>query len=241
MKSLYKVPKQIGKHAVAVGVLALATTLSIGFTALASAGNNTKSSTPLAEQSVAIHVQKSSSLDPQKRFDLDARINKMRESAPKLSLPSSMFEPWWKTMFHDPDSEWLMRNFDIMSSNPDKSWTFPIGSGSYIPRIDIEAADQMVKLSAEVPGIDEKNLDVTITDDTVSIKGEKREEEVKAPGKSFQSVERHYGSFERTVALPCKVVSDKAEAKLKNGILTVMVPKAQEDKGEAKKLTIRHE
>jgi len=144
-------------------------------------------------------------------------------------------------MFHDPDSQWLIRNFEIMSSDPSKAWSFPIGSGSYIPRADIDAADNLVKLSVEVPGIDENNLEVQVTDESVTIRGEKRQEKTKTSGKTFESVERHYGSFERTIALPCKVDSDKAEAKLKNGILTVCIPRVPDEKNEAKKLTIRSE
>lgn len=144
-------------------------------------------------------------------------------------------------MFRDPDSEWLLQNFDIMSSNPDKKWTFPLGSGMYIPRVDVNAGDREVQVTAEVPGIDENNLDVTVTDDTLTIKGEKRDENKQRSGNSFQSVERHFGSFVRAVTLPCKVDGDKADAKLKNGILTITVPKVQEEKNEGKKLTIRRE
>jgi HSP20 family protein len=99
----------------------------------------------------------------------------------------------------------------------------------------------MVKLSAEVPGIDEKDLDVTVTDDTISIKGEKHADQTQKSSNGFQSIERHYGAFERTVSLPCRVNSDKAEAKLKNGILTVSIPRLEDKVAEGKKLTISRE
>jgi HSP20 family molecular chaperone IbpA len=231
--------KSVGKG-MFLGMLALSVGLALGSGMFAGAGADNKSASG-ASQGVPVHVEKGHASSPQNRFDLDATINKMRASAPKLSLPSTLFEPWWQTMLRDPDSDWLLNNFDIMSSNPDKKWVFPLGSGAYIPRVDIDASGQTVKLSAEVPGIDEKNLDVTVNDDSVSIKGEKQAEETQKAGKGFQSVERHYGAFERTVALPCKVDSDKAEAKLKNGVLTVEIPKAPDEKNEGKKLTIRHE
>lgn len=223
------------------GILALTVIVSAGFAAFARASDSTDKSTQSQEHDVPVKVQKGHSTAPQMHFDLNARINKMRESAPKLSLPTNMFEPWWQTMFRDPDSEWLMHNFDIMSSDPERTWAFPLGTGSYIPRVDIDTTDNLVKLTAEVPGIDEKNLDVTVTEDGVSIKGEKQSEEKKAGGKNFQSIERHYGSFERTVALPCKIDKDRAEAKLKNGILTVTIPRIQEEKNPAKRLTIGRE
>lgn len=230
------------KKSVLISVLAVSIGLAFGSEALfTKAGANEKANGQSADQGTPVRVQKGQSRGPQQRFDLDATINKMRESAPKLSLPSSLFEPWWQTMFHDPDSEWLLRNFDIMSSNPDKKWDFPLGSGSYIPRIDVDGSDQSVKLSAEVPGIDEKDLNVTVTDDSILLKGEKQAEETQKSGKGFQSIERHYGAFERVIALPCKVDSDKAEARLKNGILTVVIPKAQKEGSAGKKLTIKRE
>ena len=107
--------------------------------------------------------------------------------------------------------------------------------------MDINSTDQAVRVTAEVPGIEEKNLDVTVTNDSVSIKGEKRDEEANKSGKSFQSIERHYGAFERTITLPCKVDSDKADARLRNGILTIVIPKLADDQNEGKRLTIRRE
>lgn len=228
------------KSPATVAALALSTGLALGLAVSTAALDNSKSEAESSVHGVSVPVHKGAARGPVKRFELDATINKMRESAPKLSLPSSLFEPWWQTMFHDPDSDWLLRNFDIMASNPDKKWAFPLGSGAYIPRVDLDTSGQSVKLSAEVPGIDEKDLDVTVTDDSVSIKGEKQAEESQKSGKDFQSIERHYGSFERTISLPCKVDSDKAEARLKNGILTVVIPKIKET-SSGKKLTISRE
>lgn len=219
---------------VLTSLLAMSIGLTIGTGALrnAAAAN---------EKEIPVRVQKEHSNRAVRRFDLDAAINKMRESAPNLSLPSNMFEPWWQTMFHDPDSEWLLRNFDIMSSDPAKKWAFPLGSGAYIPRIDINTSGQSLEVTAEVPGIDEKNLSVEVTDQSLSIKGEKVAGEKQKSGKDFQSIERHYGSFERIISLPCKVDSDKAVAKLKNGVLTIEIPMTQKDASSGKKLTILRE
>lgn len=224
-----------------ISVLPFSIGLSLCFAPWAMADNPDSSTGKVTDGGTSVRVRKGVSSPAQKRFNLDARINKMRESAPNLSLPSTVFEPWWRTMFHDPDSIWLLRNFDIMSSDPDKNWIFPLGSGEYIPRIDIHAGGQTVKLSAEVPGIDAKNLEVTVTDDSVSIKGEKREEDMQKTVKGLDSIERHYGSFERTVTLPRRVDSDRAEATLKNGILTIVIPEVQEPDHKGKKLTILSE
>lgn len=194
-----------------------------------------------SEAQVRVHSGTTNS--PHKFSDLDGTINKLRGSASHFSLPSNMFEPWWKTMQHDPDACWMLRNFDIMASDLDRSWAFPVGMGAYIPRLDTTEQENEIKITAEVPGIDENNLDVTVTDNSVTIKGDKKDEvtQSKSDKSSHSIVERSYGSFERTVSLPCKVESDKAQATLKNGILTITVPKSQVGQSEGKKLTIRHE
>jgi HSP20 family molecular chaperone IbpA len=173
-------------------------------------------------------------------FDLEAQINKMRQSAPKLSLPGSLFEPWWHTMLRDPDAAWLLNNFDIITTDRDKKWTFPIGLGAYIPRVDTTETQNGVRITAEVPGVDDKHLDVTVRDNTITIKGDKEDQEGDE-AKGHQTVERRYGSFERTVELPYKLDGDKAQATLKNGVLTVFVPKMAGSEAEGKKVSIKTE
>jgi HSP20 family protein len=172
-------------------------------------------------------------------FNLDASINKLRESAPKLSLPTNLFEPWWQTMFHDPDASWILRNLDIMSSDFAKPWAFPVGFGDYIPRVDVmEQADDL-KVCAEVPGIDEKDIDVAVTDSSLTIKGKKENELPKDTEKMFQSIERSYGSFARTIILPSKVDVNKVHATMNNGVLTITLPKKTgSEQPEGKKVTI---
>lgn len=206
--------------------------------------NKVPATTANDKTQVQVHVHTGKTASGKSVSDLDSTINKMRESASALSLPSSMFEPWWRTMLHDPDANWIMRNFDVISSDPDRSWNFPVGLGVYIPRLDTTESDGEIRITAEVPGIDDKDLDVTVTDDAVTVKGDKKMEfnptDTKQ-AKGTQTIERAYGSFERTISLPCKVESDKAEATLKNGILTIKVPKSQTNQPLSRKLTIRRE
>ncbi len=196
------------------------------------------------QDGVSVHVHSGKNTKGQRAADLDSTINNLRGSASKYSLPSSMFEPWWQTMLHDPDARWILKNFDVMSSDLDRDWIFPVGLGAYIPRIDTTESDNAIKISAEVPGIDENNLDVAVTDDSVTIKGDKKEEAQRAEAKNeggLQTIERSYGSFERIISLPCKVASEKAQAVLKNGVLTITIPKSQVAQSEGKKVSIRHE
>lgn len=202
-----------------------------------------KIKSPKSGTETQVRVHSGATNSSHKFSDLDGAINKLRGSASRLSLPSSMFEPWWKTMQHDPDASWMLKNFDVMSSDLERNWVFPVGMGAYIPRLDTTEQGKEIKITAEVPGIDENNLDVTVTDDSVTIKGDKKDEvaQSKSGNVSRSIIERSYGSFERTVSLPCKVESDKAQATLKNGILTITVPKSQLAQSEGKKLTIRRE
>jgi|AGTN01.2.fsa_nt_gi Molecular chaperone (small heat shock protein) len=150
----------------------------------------------------------------------------------------------------DFNDDWMLRNFDSLTSDFD-SFGVPsrfhefTGFSARLPRLDtVEEGDQ-VKITAEVPGVADKDLDVTVTDNRVTIKGTKSEELKKAPPREigsdnqFQAIERSYGSFERTVVLPCKVESDKAQATLKNGVLTLTIPKSAKTDSASKKVEIR--
>ena len=218
-------------------LLALSIGLAVGFASGHALHSNAESSQvkEKEEQSVSIPVNSGKKNDSAE----SETKNKSRRSISSQSLPSSMFEPWWRTMMHDPDADWILSRFDPMMS--DFEGGLPTRMGSFFPRLDTSDEGDSIKITAEVPGIDEKYLDVTVTDDLVTIKGEKTDEHgnSKKGDKNLQTVERSYGSFQRTVSLPCKVQSDKAEASLKNGLLTISVPKNHIVQSPAKKLTIR--
>jgi HSP20 family protein len=227
-------------------LLALSLGLAFAFTGgqmlHSEAQSSPKAESSKTESETQVRVHAGTTTSPQKPSDLNAEINKLRASASQLSLPSSMFEPWWKTMQHDPDASWMLRNFDIMSSDMDRSWAFPIGTGMYIPRLDTTEQGNQIKITAEVPGIEDNDLDVTVNDDSVTIRGDKKDEHTQSKNDtSFHATERSYGAFERTISLPCKVQRDNAQATLKNGVLTITVPKSELALNEGKKLTIRRE
>ena len=92
-------------------------------------------------------------------------------------------------------------------------------------------------MKAELPGIDKENIEVNLTDHTLTIKGEKKkEEEVKE--ENYYRCERSYGSFLRSVELPKDVHADKVKASFKNGILEVRVPKTEEAKSKEIKVKV---
>lgn len=106
------------------------------------------------------------------------------------------------------------------------------------PAIDIVEKDKTYEITAELPGMDQKNVEVTTANGSLVIKGEKKEEREEKK-KDFYLSERRYGSFERRFQIPEGVATDKIEASFKNGVLTVTLPKKAEAQKPEKKIDIR--
>jgi len=103
--------------------------------------------------------------------------------------------------------------------------------------VDMYETNETVVVKTTVPGIKPEGLDISITGDTLTIRGEtKAEEEVKADVFNYIRRERRYGSFCRSLTIPVSVVADKAEAEFENGVLTLVLPKAEEIKPKAIKV-----
>lgn len=108
---------------------------------------------------------------------------------------------------------------------------------SFVPVFDISENDTGYSVVAELPGIDEKDLDVTLTDGILTVKGEKRQE-TEEKGEAYHRIERRYGSFQRSFRMPDGIQGDKIDATYKNGVLKLMIPKSENS--EAKKIEIKH-
>ncbi|PRY22527.1 heat shock protein Hsp20 [Aliiruegeria haliotis] len=105
-------------------------------------------------------------------------------------------------------------------------------------RCDVVETDDAVELSVELPGMDMKDIDLTVSDDLLTLKGEKKVER-KEKKKGYYLSERSYGSIYRTVPLPPGVDSDKANASFRNGVLTVTVPKTEEAQARLKRIEVK--
>jgi len=103
------------------------------------------------------------------------------------------------------------------------------GEQIWNPEIDVRETDNEIIVEAEVPGMDQKDVNVTIKDNVLTLKGEKKREQEEKEA-NYYRVERTYGSFMRTMMLPSRVSADKATAKYKNGVLRITVPKIEEVK-----------
>jgi HSP20 family protein len=107
-----------------------------------------------------------------------------------------------------------------------------------MPAVDVAESDKAFELTAELPGMDEKNIEVKVVDGNLTIKGEKQEEKEEKK-KDYYLHERRFGSFERSFELPEGVEVDKIEAAFKKGVLTVTLPKKPEAQKPAKKIEVK--
>jgi HSP20 family protein len=120
----------------------------------------------------------------------------------------------------------------------DSGWSPPATTGmAMAPRVDVSETDTELKVEAELPGIDEKDVEVILNDGRLTIKGEKKQEKEEKK-KDYHLVERSYGSFARSIALPFEADPDQVKASFAKGVLTVTVPKPPEVKAKQKKIPI---
>ena len=107
----------------------------------------------------------------------------------------------------------------------------------FAPSIDVLTEGDEVVVKAELPGLKKEDIDITLTEDTITISGEKKKEE-KINKKDYHSIERSYGSFKRTFSLPSEVQAERASAKFKDGVLEIKIPKTEEAKKKEKKIMV---
>lgn len=113
------------------------------------------------------------------------------------------------------------------------------GSGATLaPSIDVKETDKAIEVEAELPGVDEKDVQVTLEDGVLTIKGEKKAEKEESK-KGYYMSERSYGSFLRSFELPAGIDADKVNATFTKGVLKVTLPKPAEAQAKAKKIEIK--
>lgn len=112
----------------------------------------------------------------------------------------------------------------------------PFAAGDLTVRMDMAETDKDIELTVEVPGLEAKDVDISVAGDVLTIKGEKTAEK-EEKGKDYRFVERSYGSFCRTVDLPAGIKPESVKATIANGVLKVTVPKPAA--AEAKKIEVK--
>ena len=140
----------------------------------------------------------------------------------------SMLAPWFDEMWN---------RFSLAPFWFDDWFRFGESWSAISPRVDVVQDDKEVRVSVELPGMDEKDFDISLSNDVLTIRGEKKAEK-EEKGKNYYRMERAYGAFERRIPLPAEVDADKAEATYQRGVLTVVLPKiASTEKGT--KITVK--
>ncbi|MDE0468367.1 MAG: Hsp20/alpha crystallin family protein [Candidatus Poribacteria bacterium] len=97
---------------------------------------------------------------------------------------------------------------------------------SWMPTVDISEMENGYEIRAELPGVSEDDVNISVTDNVLTVKGEKRQEQ-ETEGKNYHRVERHYGSFQRSFTLPRHIETEAIKAEFKDGVLTLGIPKAE--------------
>jgi HSP20 family protein len=120
----------------------------------------------------------------------------------------------------------------------DLGWSPPATTGmAMAPRVDVSETDTELKIEAELPGIDQKDVEVVLSEGRLTIKGEKKQEKEEKK-KDYHLVERSYGAFARSIALPFEADADQVKASFAKGVLTVTVPKPPEIKAKEKRIPV---
>ena len=109
--------------------------------------------------------------------------------------------------------------------------------GSFMPEIDVKETDKEFQVTADLPGMDEKDLEIIFVDGALSIKGEKREEQEEEKGNMFHS-ERRYGAFERLIPVSSDIDLNKAKASFKKGVLKITLPKTENARSNRKTIPV---
>jgi HSP20 family protein len=134
----------------------------------------------------------------------------------------------------------IERTFDDFSRRSPLAGFAGFGGEAMMPKVDVAEGKDAVEITAELPGCNEKDVDVTLSEGVLTIRGEKKTERDETDkDKNWHIVERSYGSFSRSIPLPFTPDSAKVEAKFDKGVLRVKLPKPAEIAKREKKIEIR--
>lgn len=142
----------------------------------------------------------------------------------------SRYNPW-------QEMNALQRSFNRLFDDMLTSDNSDLGNFSKIPAAELWQTDDAVNLKIELPGMNTKDLDIHVTENAVSIKGERKQESTTEENGTVRS-EFRYGKFERIIPLPVRIQNTDVKADYKDGILNLHLPKAQEEKNKVVKVNL---
>ena len=148
-----------------------------------------------------------------------------------------VFETFWSRFNGEKtpgagSSPYPMSNFGIGFQGNGLPWN------GTTPRADVTETDDGVEVTVELPGLSEKDVEVSLTDDLLTVKGEKKVER-EDTRKGYYLSERSWGAFHRAIPLPPGVDSEKAEAVFRNGVLTVKLPQSAEARARVRRIDVK--
>jgi HSP20 family protein len=135
--------------------------------------------------------------------------------------------------------EQAFRGFDLSPFGFNRSLWPRMTDGTLRPTLDLGATDKEYSVSVEVPGVDEKDVKVEIANDTLTIRGEKKQEK-EEKDKDYYRMERSYGSFQRVLSLPEDADQEGVSATFKNGVLTVTMPRKAASQANVRRIEIQN-
>lgn len=172
-------------------------------------------------------------------------VTKVPVKQEKIEKPSSTLQAWQPFESLRDEIDRLFDDFGRGLWRPFGQSLFPAAplfrsqlKWPAMPAVDVVESEKAYEITAELPGMDEKNIEVKVADGVLTIKGEKREETEKKE-KDYYLQERSFGSFERSFEVPESVEADKIEASFKKGLLTLTLPKKTEAQKPAKKIEVK--
>ncbi len=167
-----------------------------------------------------------------------------RESHPVAQLQEEMnraFESFWSRMNRSMPgfarSETGASGAGVPSTG-DGAFGFGFPWNGAMPRADVVETNDGVEVTLELPGLNEDDIEVTLTDDVLSVKGEKKVERQDSK-KGFYLSERSYGAVHRSIPLPPGVDTEKAEATFRNGVLSVKLPQSEEARARVRRVDVK--
>ncbi len=137
------------------------------------------------------------------------------------------------------------RELTTLRDEMDKLWTRFFGGwpsmepsrGEWVPSLDISETKENIVVKAEVPGMDAKDIDISLANEVLTVKGEKKQEKEEKE-ENYHRIERSFGTFSRSIRLPWEVQSEKIKANYRNGVLNITLPKSEEAKKKEIKIKV---
>jgi len=124
----------------------------------------------------------------------------------------------------------LLSRYNKSASSSDTQLSNDLSFADWAPSCDIEEEEDRYVIKADLPGVDKKDIDVKLENSVISIRGEKQTEKETGKGTKRHRTERFHGSFARSFSLPDAVKDERVEANYKDGVLSLVIPKAEEAK-----------